>query len=205
MCKRRNGRTWQQRFKSTSQLNTAAFALLGELYSRVSGQHLSSRLLCPEAAETEPPDQLQFPKGQEGWPVDRRTDRWTHVDLEEAPLLITFRPNKVEHERIFPPPGGKNSWATANILFFSIIKEFKVKQLSGLIHYPSSLKLRQHLILHVRIFYRQTLWFQEFDQKWWLSSVSLLKVLDACKVSKRSHWRSKTFLVIWWHLNNCRT
>lgn len=90
-------------------LNTAAVALLGELYSRVAGQHLSSRLLCPEAAETEPPDQLQFPKGQERWPVDGRTDRWTHVDLEEAPSLITFRANKVEHEHIFPPPGGKNS------------------------------------------------------------------------------------------------
>lgn len=127
-------------FKSVSKLNTAAVALLGELYSRVSGQHLSSRLLCPEAAETEPPDQLQFPKGQEGWPVDGRTDRWTHVDIDEAPSLITFRPNKVEHGRIFPPPGGKNSWATTNILFFSIIKEFKAKQLSDLIDYPSSLK-----------------------------------------------------------------
>lgn len=44
----------------------------GELYSRVSGQHLSSGLLCPETAETEPPDQLQFPKGQEGRPVARQ-------------------------------------------------------------------------------------------------------------------------------------
>lgn len=45
---------------------------LGELYFGVQGQHISSWLLCPEATEIEPPDQLQFPEGKEDRPVDRR-------------------------------------------------------------------------------------------------------------------------------------
>lgn len=47
------------------------FVFSGQLYPRVPGQHLSGWLFCPEAEETEPPDQLQFPEGEKDWSVDR--------------------------------------------------------------------------------------------------------------------------------------
>lgn len=83
--------------------------------------------------------------------MDGGTDGWTHPVMGDAPSLTTFRPNKVEdeqqveHEPIFPPPGGKNSRATTNILFFSIINEYKVTKSSDLIHYPPSHKFKHHL------------------------------------------------------------
>lgn len=118
--------------------NCVAFA--GELYSRVSGQHLSSGLLCPEAAETEPPDQLQFPKGQEERPVARQAARQTETPGHQCCPFTDNVQTKLSEGwtadgawMCFPPSGGKNSWATTN-LFFSIIKELKVIQLSDLIH-----------------------------------------------------------------------
>lgn len=54
----------------------------GELHTGVSSQHFSSRLLCPEAAKTEPQDQLQFSEGEEEYAVK--------VVLQERTVFFFF-------------------------------------------------------------------------------------------------------------------
>lgn len=152
-----------QRFIWWQRNVTESSAFPDQLYPRVSGQHLSSRLLRPEAAETEPPDQLQFPKGQEERPVDGRTDGrnpWTWMTLIHWNVLAkqtTWRMNSSWSRSGFSSTEEKNSWATTNILFFSIIKEYNVEQISPLIYYSSSHKLASCVWSFV-VFFFFSLW-----------------------------------------------